>query len=261
MEQQAAWRLTAFIIGLLFFIALETYFSKRKQNQPKLQRLARHFSLSILGTFLTRLLLPLLPVSAALWAEQKGWGVLNYLELKHWVFGVLAFVVLDLVIYWQHRCFHYFPILWRLHRMHHSDTELDASSGIRFHPIEIFLSSILKIIVVILLGAPALFVLLFEIVLNLTSLFTHTNMRLPQSFEKKLRYFIVTPDMHRIHHSVDEKEHNKNFCFNLSCWDRLFGSYLDKAAEDQMTMRMGLEKYRSEKSQRLVELLRNPWST
>ena len=185
-------------------------------------------------------------------------GLLHLLRMPAWLAAVIAFVILDLVIYTQHRLMHRFDPLWRLHRMHHTDIALDASSGVRFHPLEILLSMGIKIAVVLLLGAGPTVVAVFEIALSSFSLVTHANLRLPPRLDAWLRWIFVTPDMHRIHHSVLRAEHDSNYGFNITWWDRLFGSYTPHPMQPQESMPLGLEIFRDAEAQRLRNLLLQP---
>jgi sterol desaturase/sphingolipid hydroxylase (fatty acid hydroxylase superfamily) len=210
----------------------------------------------LIGTGLIRLMVPLAPVAAALIAEARGWGLLNLIEVPAWFAFLIGFVGLDLLIYAQHWAMHHVPLLWRLHRMHHSDGTLDATTGLRFHPFELVLSLGLKVFAVLALGAPAAAVLVFEVVLNATSMFTHANVRLPPRLEPWLRRLVVTPEMHRVHHSIVRAETDSNFGFNLACWDRLFGTYRPAPTAGD-AFEIGIEDFRGE--QRLDRLLVQPF--
>ncbi len=227
-----------------------------------LRRWARHLTLVALGTLLVRLAFPVAAIAIAAEVEAAGFGILQLAQLDKMPFAVevlLGVVVLDLAIYLQHRIFHRVPWLWRLHRMHHSDTEFELSTAIRFHPLEIALSMLIKILVVVICGIPALAVLLFEILLNATALFSHADISLPSTVDAALRRVLVTPDMHRIHHSVIPVETNSNFGFCLSWWDRLFDSYRAQSVRDPAQMPIGLERFRESREQALWPLLRQPF--
>jgi sterol desaturase/sphingolipid hydroxylase (fatty acid hydroxylase superfamily) len=198
-------------------------------------------------------------VAVAAMAQDRGWGLLNLMEGPAWLELGLAVVALDFIIYWQHQVFHFVPILWRFHMMHHSDLDLDVSSGVRFHPVEIVISMVVKGVAVIALGVAPLAVVAFEIVLNGTSLFNHSNVKIPLSIEPILRWFVVTPDMHRIHHSVDPRETNSNYGFNVPWWDRLFGTYCAEPALGQLGMKIGLEHLGSPVCLNLFMMLRLPF--
>ncbi len=198
----------------------------------------------MIDSLVLRLLFPLLAVQLAWVAEQRQWGLLNHLSLPGWLNVVLAIVFLDLIVYLQHVMMHAVPILWRLHRMHHTDLDFDATTGLRFHPIEIALSMGLKLAAVAALGFSPPGVMLFEILLNATSLFNHANLRIPQRIDRVTRWFVVTPDMHRVHHSAAPVETNSNFGFNLPWWDRLFGTYRAQPAEGHERITIGVEQFR-----------------
>lgn len=205
-----------------------------------------------------RLLFPASAIGFASYAQAQGLGLFNLLGLPATLAGIAGFLLLDLAIYAQHVVFHHVPWLWRLHRMHHADTELDVTSGFRFHPVEIVLSVLIKGVVIVLLGIPPGAVLAFEIVLNGSSLFNHANVRLPASLERVLRWLVVTPGMHRVHHSVVMRETNSNYGFNLPWWDRLFGTYRPEAAVGEAAMMIGLDQFRDPAEQRLDRLLTQP---
>jgi len=231
---------------------------RHRQRRDVLHRWTSNFGMSLIDALLLRLLLPWLAVDTAVWAHARDFGALNILDAPYWLRFTIAFVALDLVVYWQHRLLHAWHPLWRLHRVHHSDLALDASSGVRFHPCEILLSMGIKIGAVLLLGAPALAVLAFEIVLSGFALFTHANLALPAGLERVLRWVFVTPDMHRIHHSIVRIERDTNFGFHVSWWDRLFHSYTAQPAQPQLSMTLGLENFRDAAAQWLPALLIQP---
>jgi sterol desaturase/sphingolipid hydroxylase (fatty acid hydroxylase superfamily) len=213
----------------------------------------------VLDTLLVRLLFPTTAVGLALIAEARGWGLFHALELPTWVTVLLAVAALDLAIYLQHVLFHAVPVLWRLHRMHHADLEIDVTTGTRFHPIEILLSMGIKLGVVAALGTPALAVLVFEVLLNATSMFNHSNVRMSPRLDRAIRWIVVTPDMHRVHHSIVARETNSNFGFNLPWWDRLFGTYRDQPAAGHEEMIIGIEQFRQLTEQRLDRMLTQPF--
>ena len=213
----------------------------------------------VLDTVLVRLLVPTSAVGLALVAEARGWGLVHALGLPLWAGAPLAVVALDLAIYLQHVLFHAVPALWRLHRVHHADLEIDVTTGARFHPIEILVSMGVKLGVVAALGAPAVAVLIFEVLLNATSMFNHSNVRMPLRLDRVLRWVVVTPDMHRVHHSIAARETNSNFGFNLPWWDRLFGTYRDQPAAGHEAMTIGIEQFRAPAEQRLDRMLTQPF--
>ena len=197
-------------------------------------------------------------VSLALLAGKHQWGLFNLLELPHFLAIPLFILLFDLAIYWQHRLFHMVPLLWRLHRVHHADPDFDVSTGIRFHPLSIILSMLIKMAVVVLFGPPAIAVLLAEIILNLTSMFNHGNIGIPSKVDAVLRLFLVTPDMHRVHHSCVPEETNSNFGFNFPWWDRLFGSYRAQPGKGHAGLEIGIKGLQDIEQQRLDKLLLQP---
>lgn len=254
----AILRLSLFL-SLLALLAIAEWFWPRHAATPRRrQRWPVNIGLGMINTLCLRLLLPWLAVDVALWAQANKVGALHWLQVPTWPAAVIAFVTLDLVVYTQHRLMHRIDFLWRLHRVHHTDVALDVSSGVRFHPLEILLSMLVKIAAVLLLGAGPAIVLAFEIVLSSFSLMTHANLRLPTRLDLGLRWIFVIPDMHRIHHSVLPAEHNSNFGFHVSWWDRLLGSYLALPGQAQETMPLGLEVLRDADAQRLRNLLTQP---
>ena len=235
-------RLSIFLGVLILMGALEAAFPARERVQTRTARWTTNLGLVIIDTLAIRLLFPVIAVGAALWAETQGWGVLNLITLPTWAAVFITVILLDMMIYWQHVAFHRIPILWRLHKVHHADRDLDASSGLRFHPVEIVISMVYKMIVVVALGAPVIAVIIFEILLNACALFNHANVRLPRWIERPLRLIMVTPALHRIHHSVIERETNTNFGFSVIWWDKIFKSYTDKA-DGELTL--GLSEYQT----------------
>jgi sterol desaturase/sphingolipid hydroxylase (fatty acid hydroxylase superfamily) len=212
----------------------------------------------VIDTVVLRLLFPTAAVGVALLGEAHGWGLLNPLGLPAVLKAAIAVLVLDLVIYFQHVLFHAVPVLWRLHRMHHADLDFDVTTGVRFHPVEIVLSMIIKMGTVAALGAPAVGVVLFEVLLNASSLFSHGNVRLPAQVDGMLRRVVVTPEMHRVHHSVIPRETDSNFGFNLSCWDRLFGTYRAQPSAGHESMTIGIAEFRDPAELRLDRMLLQP---
>ncbi|HEX7063241.1 MAG TPA: sterol desaturase family protein, partial [Woeseiaceae bacterium] len=244
-------RLGAFL-GVLSVMALwEAVAPRRPQRYRRRQRWPHNLLLVALDTLAVRLIFPLAAVGAALIATEHGWGLLNALTLPPWLALPVAVLALDFVIYLQHRLFHAVPWLWRLHRVHHADLEFDVTTGVRFHPLEILLSMGIKLAAVVALGAPALAVLIFEVLLNATSLFNHGNVRLPERLDRVLRLFLVTPDMHRVHHSIVRRETDSNFGFNLPWWDRLLGTYRAQPAAGHLGMTIGIEQFREARELRL----------
>jgi sterol desaturase/sphingolipid hydroxylase (fatty acid hydroxylase superfamily) len=252
-------RLAAFA-GVFAMMALwELLAPRRSQIIRRLQRWPSNLGIVVLDTLLVRLLFPTAAIGMAMLAEERGWGLFNLLNGPSW-FAVLASVaLLDFAIYLQHRLFHVVPVLWRLHRMHHADLEIDVTTGARFHPLEIILSMVIKFGVVIALGAPAMSVLVFEVLLNATSMFNHGNVRLPLQIDRLLRWIVVTPEMHRVHHSILPRETNSNFGFNLPWWDCLLGTYRAQPAAGHTGMTIGIEMFRDPSELRLDRMLLQPF--
>lgn len=223
------------------------------------RRQATNLMLIALDTLLLRLVFPVLAVGLALQFEAQGLGLLPRLGLPFWLDCVLAVLLLDLAIYWQHRWMHVVPMLWRLHRLHHSDTGFDVTTGLRFHPFEMAVSLVYKLTVVAALGAPPVAVLVFELLLSIGALFTHADFALPPALDRRLRWLLVTPSMHRIHHSTWRPETDSNYGFHLSIWDRLFRSYRAQPRALEASMPIGLEYFRSSDEQNLPSLLLQPF--
>ncbi|MGI9373279.1 MAG: sterol desaturase family protein [Hyphomicrobiales bacterium] len=238
---------------------LEFVLPRKQRSQPRSTRWFANLGLVVVDTLALRALFPILAVGVAFWAEANGYGLFNLLGWPYWLTVILTVILLDLAIYWQHVASHKIPVLWRFHKVHHADRDLDASSGLRFHPIEIVLSMLYKFVVIILLGAPALGVFLFEILLNGSAIFNHANFRLPVRLDKIVRMLIVTPDMHRVHHSVLRREHDTNYGFNLSLWDRFFATYTDQPEAGHDGMTLGLKNHQSEKPSNLIWCLLFPF--
>jgi sterol desaturase/sphingolipid hydroxylase (fatty acid hydroxylase superfamily) len=232
---------------------------RRKHVIGRVRRWPNNLGVVAVNTLLVRILFPTTAVGLALLAEARGFGLFNVVALPAWVGVVASVVILDLVIYLQHVLFHAVPALWRLHRMHHADLEFDVSTGLRFHPIEILLSLVIKFAVVAALGAPALSVLIFEVLLNATSMFNHANARIPLGIDRVLRWLVVTPDMHRVHHSILARETTSNFGFNLPWWDRLYGTYRAQPAAGHEAMTIGIEQFRDARELGLDRMLVQPF--
>ncbi len=233
-------------LGILSLMAMwESIAPRRALTLPRGPRWANNLGLVFLNTFIVRALFPTAAVGVAMQAAQQGWGLLNQGGLSEGARILIGVIALDLAIYLQHVLFHAVPVLWRLHRMHHADLDFDVTTGARFHPIEIVLSMVIKLAAIIALGPPAIAVLLFEVLLNATSMFNHSNARLLLGIDRVLRWFVVTPDMHRVHHSVLSQEANSNFGFNLSLWDRLLGTYRAQPSAGHLRMTIGIHDYRN----------------
>ena len=251
-------RLIVFL-GVLVAMALwELAAPRRRQEIPRVIRWTNNLGLVVIDTIVLRLSFPILAVGLALIAQDRGWGLFNVIEAPGWVAVIVSIVVLDLVIYLQHVMFHAVPELWRLHRMHHADLEFDVTTGLRFHPVEIILSMGIKLAVVMALGPPAVAVLIFEVLLNATAMFNHSNIRLPMLVDRFLRLIVVTPDMHRVHHSIIPEETNSNFGFNLPWWDRLLGTYKAQPKAGHEGMTIGIEQFRTGRDLWLDRMLVQP---
>ena len=250
----------AFFLGVLGLVAAwEALAPRRRRALGRWTRWPSNLGITALNSALIRLAFPVTATGFALLGEQRGWGLLNVLDLPHWLAIVLGVLVLDLVIYLQHVLFHAVPTLWRLHRMHHADLDIDVTTGARFHPVEIVASMAIKVATVAALGAPMAAVLAFEILLNATSMFNHGNIRLPPGLDRVLRWFVVTPDMHRVHHSIVPRETNSNFGFNMPWWDRLFGTYRAQPEAGHDAMTIGISQFRSPREQWLDRMLTQPF--
>ncbi len=242
----------SFFFGSLALVGLwEILVPKRSLTAPKAWRWVNNLGLTFFNSFLLRFTFPILAVGMAILARENGWGLLNIVDLPLWAAVIIAIVLQDLVIYAQHVAFHHIPIFWRLHKVHHADIDYDVTTGARFHPIEIMLSMIIKLAVVFLLGPPVVAVILFEIILSSMAMFNHANARLPNSLDRVLRLVIVTPDMHRVHHSTVHPEFNRNFGFNLAIWDRIFRTYKEQPDAGHDGMTIGLPQYQADTKQSL----------
>lgn len=256
LGHEAQLRLAAFLSVFALLIAFQRL-RPRRDVGGGWRRSATNLSLVVIDTLILRLAFPLLAFDLALRLEERDGGLLH--GLPGWAGITAGVILLDVAIYWQHRILHMVPLLWRLHRVHHADTGFDVTTGVRFHPFEIALSMGIKLGLIALLGVPALAVLIFELLLSAGSLFTHANIELPDRFERRLRWLVVTPEMHRIHHSVHRDETDSNFGFHLSLWDRLFGSYRADPRDGHTRMAIGLPEFRDRRDQSLWALLLNPF--
>jgi sterol desaturase/sphingolipid hydroxylase (fatty acid hydroxylase superfamily) len=244
MNHEPAVRLACFLGVFAVMAVWELLAPRRRLSHPKAQRWFNNIGLVIFNTALLRLAFPLAAVGMATTADLNGWGLFNRIEAPGWVALLASVVILDGAIYLQHVMFHAVPLFWRLHRVHHADLDFDVTTGSRFHPVEILLSMLIKFGVIVLLGPPVVAVVLFEVLLNATAMFNHSNVRLPAVLDTLLRWLIVTPDMHRVHHSHLDHETNSNFGFNLSIWDRVFGTYRNQPEEGHEGMVIGIDTFR-----------------
>lgn len=257
---QALLRFSFFGVILLLMASLELIWPRRNLTISKFYRWLNNLSLVILDTLLIKLIFPLGASGIALWAAINHVGVFNFFGLSAWWVIILAIIILDLVIYLQHVLFHICPFLWQFHQVHHADLDYDVTTAVRFHPFEIFLSLLIKFAVIVLFGIPPVAVVVFEIVLNATAMFNHSNVSVPFKLDHLLRKVLVTPDMHRVHHSILLVESKHNFGFNLSCWDRLFLTYQAEPKFGYLAMQIGLLDFRQPKqAQGLLAMLRLPF--
>jgi sterol desaturase/sphingolipid hydroxylase (fatty acid hydroxylase superfamily) len=259
LANEPAWRLGAFLGVLAAMMLWELAAPMRRQEIPRIIRWSNNLAVVVIDAVALRLIFPMTAVAFASFTGTQGWGLFNWLALPDWFEVIVAILILDCAIYWQHVIFHHVPLLWRFHRMHHADQHIDVTTGLRFHPVEILMSMAIKFAVIAALGPSAFAVLLFEIILNASSMFNHSNVRLPAALDHALRLALVTPDMHRVHHSVIPQETNSNFGFNVPWWDRLFGTYRPQPREGHDGMTIGLPSFRTRRDQWLDRMLSLPF--
>ncbi|MFO8240516.1 MAG: sterol desaturase family protein [Dissulfuribacterales bacterium] len=260
MESEMIIRAGAFAGIFAVLATAEVFAPRRWLRTSKKQRWFANLALIALNPLSLALIFPILPIGLALIASEQGWGLLNNLTIPYWLKIISGMVLLDLAVYIQHVLHHAIPILWRLHMMHHADMDIDMTTGLRFHPIEIIVSMVIKLAAVAALGVPPVAVLIFEVVLNGTSMFNHSNLHIPEKLDRILRLIVVTPDMHRVHHSVVIQETNSNYGFNLPWWDRLFGTYKDQPDQGHIDMVIGLSQFRESEKLTLPHLLMLPFT-
>jgi sterol desaturase/sphingolipid hydroxylase (fatty acid hydroxylase superfamily) len=237
-----------FFFGMLLLIGgWELIAPTRALTVSKSVRWLNNLGLVFFNSFIVRLIFPMAAVGVATLANQQGWGLFNYFEVSFWLAAIASVIIMDFVIYIQHVMVHAIPVLWRLHRVHHADLDYDVTTGSRFHTLEIILSMLIKFATILLLGPPVVAVIVFEVILNATAMFNHGNISLPKTIDKYLRLFLVTPDMHRVHHSIEDDEANSNFGFSLPWWDRIFGTYRDQPRAGHKGMTIGIHKHRDPK--------------
>ena len=259
MQHEPLIRLT-FFLGVLVLMAIwEAVAPRRVLAVKRPWRWASNLTLVAVNSLVVRFAFTLGALRVAVVAAERGWGLFNNFAAPPWLAIVVSVMVLDFVIYLQHVMFHAVPLLWRLHMVHHADLDIDVTTGVRFHTIEILISLGIKVSAIVLLGAPAMAVLIFEVLLNATSMFNHSNVRMPQWLDRVLRLFVVTPDMHRVHHSIESRETNSNFGFNLPWWDFLCGTYRAQPAAGHRHMTIGLSQFRDERVERLPWMLALPF--
>ncbi len=259
MSTELAIRVGSFLFMLVIMGTVETLWPRRVLDAPKKQRWFTNISVSVLSSLIARVLAPVAPVAAAIYCVENGVGLLNFLPIQPWLAFLTSVLFLDMLIYWQHVLFHKIPSLWLIHRMHHADTNIDASTGIRFHPIEIGMSIFIKLAAILILGPPPEAVITFEVLLNGCALFNHANVKLPLKLDKGLRLLMVTPDMHRVHHSTDMREANMNYGFNFPWWDRIFNTYKSQPDKGHTDMQIGLKIFRDSKFSNLGRMLTIPF--
>ena len=260
LNQELLIRITAFAGGMLLLLLWE-FLSPRRIFHPPHRWLRRINNLILIAidVYFVRLVMATASVGAAAIALGNRWGIFNLFPVPYWLAFILTIILLDLVIYGQHVLFHKVNILWRIHRVHHTDWDFDTTTAVRFHPFEILLSAFIKLAAVIILGAPVVAVLVFEVLLNVCSMFNHSNVAIPLTIDRYLRLFIVTPDMHRVHHSVIRRETDSNFGFNLPWWDRLFGTYTPQPRDGHEKMEIGLREFQGKNTVNVLNLLIQPF--
>ena len=246
-DHEIGIRLGFFFGTFLLIAGWEIVAPKRALTLSKTVRWFNNLGIVVLNTIILRLLFPAAAVGVAVFTSTQEWGLLNYYQVPAFIAIVLAIIAMDFIIYLQHVLVHAVPTLWRLHRVHHADLDYDVTTGARFHPIEIILSMLIKFATIVVLGPPVVAVIIFEVILNAMAMFNHGNIRLPTGLDRVLRYLVVTPDMHRVHHSVEDNEANSNYGFNMSIWDRLFGTYIDQPRGGHQGMTIGIHKFRDPK--------------
>jgi len=259
LKNEPTIRMFFFFTALISVGLWEILRPRRPLLISKTWRWANNLGLTFINSFILRLLFPILAVGLAALASENGWGLLNIISLPLWASVLIAIILQDLIIYGQHVLFHHVPIFWRLHKMHHADLDYDVTTGARFHPVEICLSMGIKLGVVALLGPPVIAVILFEIILSTMAMFNHANATLPAPIDRTLRMLIVTPDMHRVHHSIEHPEFNRNFGFNLSIWDKIFGTYKKEPDLGQTGMNIGLSQYKKSEKQSILWMILLPY--
>lgn len=258
ISHEGAIRLAVFIAAFALIAGAEIVLPRRRLTVPKPTRWVNNLALTVINALAVRALFPSAAVGMAMIAEARGFGLLQLYAPSTVPAVIVSLLVLDLAIYLQHVLFHAVPALWRLHRVHHADLDFDVTTGVRFHPVEIVLSMLIKFAVIVALGAPALAVFIFELALSTASLFNHGNLRLPPGLDRALRFFLVTPDMHRVHHSILPNETNSNFGFNLPWWDHLFGTYRAQPSAGHEAVTIGIEEFRNVRDLRLDQMLLQP---
>ncbi|MBV1905525.1 MAG: sterol desaturase family protein [Pseudomonadales bacterium] len=259
LSYEPAIRLATFLSVFAIVANLEVWAPRKKQRFSLQTRWPSNFGIALLNTLLVRIIAPMGIVGIAMLGSQYKWGLLHYIELNTGITILISILSMDLVIYFQHRFFHVIPVFWKFHRMHHSDQDFDTTTALRFHPVEILLSNVIKLIVVLSLGPPAIAVLVFEILLNATAMFNHGNIHIPTKLDRMIRFLLVTPDMHRVHHSVSPSEMNSNYGFNLPWWDHMFKTYCAQPKSGHVNMEIGLQQFRDPQELGLFSMLTQPF--
>lgn len=259
INHESALRMSVFVSILLVMMTAETLLPRKARVQARPKRWTANLLLVVIDSLVLRLVFPIVAVGVAAHAVTQGWGLLNLIALPQWLSIIAAIIILDMMIYWQHVISHRWAPLWALHKVHHSDRDIDVTTALRFHPVEIILSMAYKMALIMLLGAPVIAVIIFEIILNGCAMFNHANLRFPRSLDKALRLILVTPDMHRVHHSIIERETNSNYGFSTSLWDRLFNSYTDQPSKGHDDMVIGLQEHQGRGPDSLIWALLLPF--
>ena len=259
MNQEIVIRVGIFIGIMIAMLLWEALYPRRPVSELKWQRRINNFMLLCVSSLLSRIILPITIISVAVIAKDSHWGVFNLFTVPYWLAFIFSIILLDLIIYAEHILFHKFKFLWRIHRVHHTDKEFDATTALRFHPLEIIISNASKILAVILIGPPVVAVLIFEIILNTSAIFNHSNARINLFVDKYLRWLIVTPDMHRVHHSVIKTETDSNYGFYLPWWDRIFNTYQDQPGAGHDKMQIGQTEFLEKNTVNVVALLTQPF--
>lgn len=260
MGTEQGLRLAVFFGVLALMMVAEFFWPRRSQTVSRQKRWPHNLALAVLDFVLVRLVFPVSLAGFCLFAAQKSWGIFNTLDAPFWLTFSLSLLALDVLIYGQHIVLHKIPLLWRLHRVHHTDTEFDVTTALRFHPIEILLSMLVKFTAAAILGAPPEAAMAFEIILNTAAMFNHGNVKIPEKLDQWLRRIVVTPDMHRVHHSAVRVETDSNYGFSISLWDRIFGTYCAQPREGHEAITIGLDIFRKEEDMHLGKLLIQPFS-
>ena len=259
MKVELSIRLLSFIVVFALLAIGEHFAPRRDRTISRSVRWLANLGLLAMNPLSVRLLFPFLPVGVALWTQEQHWGLLTIINGPYMLNLVVTILILDLTVYLQHVLFHALPLLWRLHMVHHADLDFDFTTGLRFHPLEIIISLVIKILVVVLLGPPVMAVVAFEVLLNATAMFNHSNIHIPARFDSLLRLLVVTPDMHRVHHSVIIKETNSNYGFSFPWWDRLMGTYKAQPVKGHTDMTIGLAQFRDQNRLGLLRLVLLPF--